>query len=142
MLNDEYFIGESINSKMDSRNRIWLPKFTHKPIMSSNKEVAIQKKLNNGELELRIYLASTYQEILNRYETFLKNPDLTYEKYNEILAKITAICAKLDDITKVDNQYRILVSNSLVSQSDWQYGDNFTIKGYGRYLSITKSRKN
>lgn len=141
MLNDEYFIGESVVSKMDEKNRIGLPKFTHKPIMSSNKEVAVQKKLVNNDLELRIFLASTYRKILNRYEEFLKNPNLSYEQYTEITTKIAAICAELDDIVKIDDQYRLLVSNSLISQSDWEHGDTFKIKGYGRYLSITKSLK-
>ncbi len=141
MLNDEYFIGESVISKMDGKNRIGLPKFTHKPIMSSNKEVAIQKRLINNALELRIYLASTYREILNRYEKYLENPNLTYEQYTEIATKIADICAELDDITKVDDQYRLLVSSSLIGQSDWEHGDTFKIKGYGRYLSITKKQK-
>ncbi len=135
MLNEEYFIGESSYSKMDNKNRIWLPKFAYKPIQDTNGEVA----LCQINLELRVYLANTYQTILNHYEKILNEANLTYEEYTRIAFKIAEICASLDDVIKVDNKHRLLIPNMLMTQNNWQNTDSFRIKGYGKYLSITKN---
>lgn len=104
MFGDTLIIGESF-SKIDDKNRIFIPSFTK---VEEKDELLIQLTNYNNELCFKLISLQKYLQLIEKIQ-LIRNNSSNIEEFEKWTNEIEKICEKLDFLVKVDKQRRIVI---------------------------------
>ena len=132
MFGENLLIGQR-TSKIDGKNRIYLPPFTK---AEKDDEIALINMIdNNGFPYIKLYLLKKYKEIAERLQKLQENAT-SIEEYMQYEQKIIDICSYIDAVLKVDSQRRVLIPQDIMTTNKWQERDSLICEGKGNFLVI------
>lgn len=133
MFGEDLILGETI-SKLDSKNRIFLPAFTK---VEKDEKLIIQTIENNNGLALKIIALNKYLVIIERFRK-LRDNSTSIEEFEKYDNEISNICKKLDALNKVDSQKKLQIPSSLMQKLNWPKNSEIIYTGLGDSLLVRK----